>query len=305
MKPAVESTPLKVRANGIDFGCLEWDGGTRGLVLAAHGFPDHAPTFEAFGQALAAEGYRVVAPYLRGYAPSEITEGPYHPMAIAQDLTELAVALRRDREPLYLVGHDWGAAATYLAAAALGDSVEKIVTLAVPHGGGFTQALISNPEQQRRSWYMFFFQLPFAEPAVAYENFAFIDRLWQDWSPGYEPPPGAMAQLKETLAKEGVLSAALSYYRDTFQTPFLNDDLVEFSHRAAAKIKAPCLYLHGALDGCVGWEVADAMGDGFAGELVKELVPGVGHFLHLEQPELIHRRVLAWFSGEPAMQGEA
>ncbi len=302
MQTAIESTPLRVRANEVDFSCLEWNGGSRGLVLAAHGFPDHAPTFKALGQALAAEGYRVVAPYLRGYAPTDITTGPYHPTAIAKDLFELATTLRREQEPLYMVGHDWGAAATYLAAAALGPTVSRIVTLAVPHGSGFAQALVANPEQQRRSWYMFFFQLPFASAAVAHQDFAFIERLWRDWSPGYQAPPAEMQALKETLGKEGVLTAALYYYRDTFQTPVLNDELVEFSHRAAAKIKAPCLYLHGTDDGCIGWEVAEAMADGFEGELVKEQIAGVGHFLHLEQPESINARVVDWLaqSGVPS-----
>src|SRR4030095_4472637 len=91
-----------------------------------------------------------------------------------------ALAQEPGTEPVTVLGHDWGAAAAYGAATMAPERIAKLITMAVPHG--VTKALVTNPAQQRRSWYMFFFQMSFAETAVSYKDFAFIERLWEDWS---------------------------------------------------------------------------------------------------------------------------
>lgn len=170
-----------IEANGLTFHYLEAGAGP--TVLALHGFPDHPRSYRHQMPALAAAGYRVVAPYMRGYAPTEAPEGSYFGVpALAADAVALAAALSDD--PVVLIGHDWGAAAAHTAAALAPERFSKLITIAVPYGPAFTQSLVTSPLQQRRSWYMFFFQLPFAEAAVAHDGFAFIERLWRDWSPG-------------------------------------------------------------------------------------------------------------------------
>ncbi len=202
-----EPTKGSIEANGLTFHYLE--AGTGPLVLALHGFPDHARSYRHQMPALAAAGYRVVAPYLRGYAPTEIPQGGYFGVpALAADAVALARAL--SDEPVVLIGHDWGAAAAHAAAVMAPERFSKLITIAVPYGPAFTTALVTSAEQQRRSWYMFFFQLPFAEAAVALDDFAFIERLWRTgrragtsraaswirsserWAPRvFSPPPSA------------------------------------------------------------------------------------------------------------------
>src|SRR5205807_3317041 len=103
-----------VRANGIQFHYLE--AGSGPLVLCLHGFPDHARSFRFQLPALAKAGFRAVAPYLRGYAPTDVPEaGPYQSAALAKDAVALIDALS-PKEPAFVFGHDWGALAAYGAA---------------------------------------------------------------------------------------------------------------------------------------------------------------------------------------------
>ncbi|MEE2778802.1 MAG: alpha/beta hydrolase [Acidobacteriota bacterium] len=276
-----------VGANGVTFHYLEVGEGP--TVLALHGFPDHARSYRHQMPALAEAGYRVVAPYLRGYAPTENPEGDYFGVpALAADAVALANAL--SAEPVVLVGHDWGAAAAHVAAAMSPQTFSKLITMAVPYGPAFTQSLVASPEQQRRSWYMFFFQLPFAEVAVGLDDFAFIERLWRDWSPGWDFPQGEMDSLKRTLGKPGVLTAALTYYRHTFNPPPNAPTLEEVT--TPQQIQVPTLYLHGRDDGCIGAELAEGMDSFFDEGLEKVIVDGAGHFVHQEQPKEVNRLIL-------------
>ena len=103
-----------VRANGIQFHYLE--AGSGPLVLCLHGFPDHARSFRFQLPALAKAGFRAVAPYLRGYAPTDVpANGPFQYAALAKDAAALVEALS-PKEPGFVFGHDWGAVATYGAA---------------------------------------------------------------------------------------------------------------------------------------------------------------------------------------------
>ena len=114
-----------------------------------------------------------------------------------------------------IFGHDWGAVAAYGAAAASPDRVSKLITAAVGYGSGFFEALATNYAQQRRSWYMFFFQTKIAEAAVSFNDFAFLEKLWTDWSPGWKWAPEDLEALKQSFRATGTLEAALGYYRVT------------------------------------------------------------------------------------------
>jgi pimeloyl-ACP methyl ester carboxylesterase len=274
-----------VKANGVTFHYLE--AGKGPLVLALHGFPDHPRSYRHQLTALADAGYRVVAPYMRGYAPTETPEGAYFGIpALAEDAVALAEALSDD--PVVLMGHDWGAAAAHAAAAAAPEKFSKLITMSVPYGK-LGPSLVNNPEQQRRSWYMFYFQQPIAAKAVPLNNFAFIERLWQEWSPGWEYPPEELASVKATLAKPGVLAGALNYYRHGFNPP---DDAPKKAGPKNPKIEVPTLYIHGRDDGCIGVELTDGMEKFFDEEFELLIIDGAGHFVHQERPEQVNRAII-------------
>ncbi|MCC6214829.1 MAG: alpha/beta fold hydrolase [Polyangiaceae bacterium] len=249
------------------------------VVLCVHGFPDIPQTWGPLAERLAAGGYRVVAPYLRGYAPSTLA-GPFHLRRIAQDLLELADALS-PRSPVLLVGHDWGAAAAFVALAIAPSRFARAVTLAVPHPLAFRAGVARHPRQLARSWYMAFFQLPAVpEAALRGHDFALVERLWRAWSPGWRPPVDHLARVKRCLAES--LPGPVDYYRALLASA--RDTALA---RAAARLEVPVLHVHGRTDGCVGVELAREQARYFGPRFRWVEVDGVGHFLHLEAPDRV------------------
>ncbi len=282
----------EVRANGLRFATLE--AGEGPLVLCLHGFPDTARSFRHQLPALAAAGFRAVAPYMRGYAPSEVpADGPYQSAALAQDAVALIEALGSEQAVVF--GHDWGAVAAHGAAILAPTRVRRLITAAVPHGPALPQAFLTSYDQQRRSWYMFFFQTPLAEMALAHDDFRFLERLWRDWSPGWEWPAEEMAALKATFREPGVVAAALGYYRQTLNPALQRPELAEQQGRTQLEpISVPTLYVHGARDGCIGLELLDGLEAMFPAGLETLVVPDAGHFVHQERPDVVNARLLAF-----------
>src|SRR2546426_7831902 len=121
----------RIDANGLRFAYLEEGEGP--LVLLLHGYPDDANTWSHLLPELAGAGFRAVAPWTRGYPPTEIPErGFYDPGTLATDARELIGSLGGG-EPAFVVGHDWGAATAWYLAAAYPEAVRRAVILSIPH----------------------------------------------------------------------------------------------------------------------------------------------------------------------------
>lgn len=269
------------------------------LALCLHGFPDHAPTWTALLSDLAAAGFHAVAPWMRGYAPTAVpSDGRYQTAALSLDALALADALAPADRPAVIVGHDWGALAAYGAVVHRPERFRRLVAMSVPHPALLAGRLLTTPAQLKRSWYMFFFQLPLAGMAVGADDFALIDTLWRDWSPGFEPPADHLRGVKEALAAPGGLDAALGYYRDLWDPTRQDPRLTAVQGGANGWVPVPTLYLHGADDGCIGAEIvdADAMKPLFPAGLDVAIVAGTGHFLHLEDPAGVNRRIVEFVS---------
>src|SRR5215470_14380256 len=200
-----------VRANDLEFGLLE--AGSGPLALCLHGFPDTAHTWEHLLPALAGAGFRAVAPFMRGYAPTAIpADGAYQVGALVADAVALHQALDGDGDAV-LIGHDWGAETAYGAAAFAPDRWRRLVTLAVPPAA-LDPVLFGDYDQLRRFFYLFLFRDPlgFADALVASDGMAFLGRLWREWSPGY-PAGEDLALVRESLRESANLAAAIGYYR--------------------------------------------------------------------------------------------
>ncbi|MEU0412175.1 alpha/beta hydrolase [Streptomyces griseorubiginosus] len=281
-----------VQAGGLEVPILE--AGSGPLVVFLHGFPDHAASWAGILDRVAREGYWAVAPAQRGYWPGGAApDGSYRIASTGQDVLALIEALGRERADL--VGHDFGAAAAYAAASLDPRRVRKLVTIAAPHGRQLMNAWVTDGDQQRRSWYMFFFQSALAEAAVERDDFAFVDRLWREWSPGYEQPDAERAALKETLGAPGVLTEILGYYRQLF-TPPADEATRALEARAFGAITVPSLYLHGADDNCFSVKVSDGMDDLFTNGFERVVIPGAGHFPHLEQPQTVADHIVGFLN---------
>jgi len=260
------------------------------LVLCLHGFPDHPHSLGPMMHRIAGAGYRALAPWMRGYSPSVLT-GPYHADQLAADAIGLTEALS-PKAPVAIVGHDWGAVAAYQAVGARPDRFRCAVTMAVPHPLAFFDGFRRDPSQALRSWYMLFFQLPLLPELVVPRNdFAFIDRLWRAWSPGYTHDPDARAELHRCLAAS--MPAPIEYYRAIAQPP-----RAAFARFKAGTLRGatrvPTMMLHGADDGCISVELCRGQEQYYGGPFEFGVIAGAGHFFPLEAPEATADRVIAW-----------
>jgi pimeloyl-ACP methyl ester carboxylesterase len=279
----------RVEANGVTFQCLE--AGQGPLVLCLHGFPDNAYTYSELLPALAAAGFRAVAPFMRGYAPtSPAPDGRYQSVLLAQDALALIAALGAERARL--VGHDWGATATYGAAALAPERIERMVTIGAAHPAAFRGGLATSYERHKGVWHAYFFQMPFAEQVVAADDFAYLEAWWRDASPEFDPAP-VIERVKATFREPGVVSAALGYYRHTFHPANRDPALQALQERvSSAPTSVPTLALHGTRDRPGRLEAFEGMDDLFRGGLEKVVYKGAGHFVHVERPGDVNRRIV-------------
>jgi pimeloyl-ACP methyl ester carboxylesterase len=301
---APQAETLRLTVENIPFTALAWGPADGPLALCLHGYPDTARTWRHLGPELAARGWRVVAPYTRGYAPTGLApDGAYGVGALARDALALR-SLLADDEPAVLIGHDWGAVTAYLAGSYAPAAFRRIVTMAVAPGPVLVAPLRSPRRfvadaplilrQLRMSWYMFFQLLPWlSERSLP----RLIPKLWADWSPGYDAHDDLIDVLAALREPEHA-TAALRYYRALF-LPWTRRGTYSSEQRHLFGIPpVPLLYLHGAQDGCQLPEIAARSGELLRDPSRAEVIPGVGHFLHLERPDVVGVRI-AEFLGRP------
>jgi pimeloyl-ACP methyl ester carboxylesterase len=281
-----------VRANGLQFGVLE--AGSGPLALCLHGFPDAAHTWRHLLPALAGAGFHAVAPFMRGYAPTAVpADGAYHLGVLVADAVALHEVLGGDGNAV-LIGHDWGAEAAYGAAAFAPDRWRRLVTLAVPPAA-LDEVLFSDYEQLKRFFYLFMFRDPagFAETVVARDDLAFLDKLWRDWSPGFQPGEH-LVRVKHCLRQPANLAAALGYYRAAGGAPGTGALYAAEQEAVGRQAPQPTLYLHGAGDGCIGADLVRGAERLLAPSSRMIVIDDAGHFLHLEEPSQVNDHILSW-----------
>lgn len=275
-----------IKANGLEFAYLSAGPPAGPLALLLHGFPDTPHSWRHLMPALAETGFRVVAPYMRGYAPSSVApDGAYQTGALSSDANALHEAFGGDSSAV-LIGHDWGAATTYGAIGTAPERWRKAVAMSLPPIGALMTGFFSY-EQLKRSFYIFLFQTPLAEIAF---NEEFIAKLWRDWSPGHSED---LTHVMDALRAPENTAAALGYYRAMLDP---TRHLPEYAAAQAAPIgTVPTLYLHGSDDGCLGVDVLDE-------ELAAHLPPGsrtsviegAGHFMQVDRPGEVNTAILDW-----------
>jgi pimeloyl-ACP methyl ester carboxylesterase len=274
-----------VNVNGVRFAYIEEGQGP--LVLLFHGYPETARSWATVQKRIAAAGYRVVAPYMRGYPPTDFAT-EYSVKALGLDVLALIDLLSED-ESAVVVGHDWGAAAVYRAAAEDPSKIKKLVALSIPHARAFAGDLTVFWEAPHFVYYQF----PWAERLLWSNDFAHIDRIYKQWAPNYSPTPEVMADIKSTLRVPGATESALSYYWTLVRTPTAENEAV-----AAKDIAVPTLIITGSGDGPMITGRFEKARSAFTGPYKLVELGGVGHFPQLEAPDQTAEAIIN-FLAEP------
>jgi len=276
-----------------------------GVVLCMHGFPDTPETFRQLAESLQQQGYYVLVPFLRGYEGSSLSSS-YYLLDLAEDMVK-ALNYFDVQGGVHLVGHDWGALVAYLVSSLIPERVLSVSTLAMPRVMEDRQW--TRPVQLRNSWYMGFFQLRhLSDWWVERHDYAFIERLWTDWSPDTDwSSHEALMAIKDVfrIGRQHILRGALSYYRDNVPTLALPSVLL-FGRSRESKLalekalkfsKVPTQVIYGVNDGCVdqstfAYKDASVL---FPPALYRiQALQGVGHFMHLEKPREVFHLIHDW-----------
>lgn len=290
---------LDVPAPDVDLKVLTWGPPDAPIALCLHGFPDTAYGWRKMAPRLVESGWRVVAPFMRGYAPSSIpSDGSYHIGALMDDALRVRSAAGGTARDV-LIGHDWGAMAAAGLAAMPDSPFAKAVILSVPPAAAFRplgrvpdrgRLARQLPSQLVRSWYIIYFQLPWLpERSVSWVP----PLLWKRWSPGYD----AEEDLRHVDAAIGTPEswrAALGPYRAVIRNTRPPARYAELHRHWTEAPRLPSLYLHGHDDGCATPAFAHwtekVLPDGSDVAIVEH----AGHFLQLEQPDKVAELVLAF-----------
>jgi pimeloyl-ACP methyl ester carboxylesterase len=252
------------------------DTGTGSPVLLLHGWPDAANVWRHQVPALAADDYRVLAPNLRGFGGSSrpaAVEAYVAPRMVG-DVVGLLDHLSIERA--HLVGHDWGAAISWMTAALVPDRVASVTALSVGHPAAFRSA---GWRQREKSWYMLLFQFPgVAEQWLSADGF----RNLRQWSrhPDIDP-------VVERLAEPGALAASLNLYRAILPPAWLVEPPLELP-----PVQAPAMGIWSSGDLALTEEAMTGSAAQVAGPWRYERLDGVGHWLQLEAPEVVNALLL-------------
>lgn len=288
---------LDVTTPAVQLRALTWGPEDAPIALCLHGFPDTAYGWRKLAPMLVDAGWRVVAPFMRGYVPSSLpTDGSYHVGALMDDaLHVLRAAGPTGRD--VLIGHDWGAIAGTGLAAMPDGPFAKTVIMSVPMSAAFRplgripdglSLAAQLPRQLARSWYIMYFQLPGLPDRSASWV---VPRLWRQWSPGY-PAAEDVRHVDAAIGAAPRWRAALGYYRATVRNTRPPERYAELHRYWLQAPVRPTLYLHGRDDGCAApdyerW-VRRILPEGSATAIVDD----AGHFLQLEQPEVVGRHIV-------------
>ena len=236
------------------------------LVLLLHGFPQTSLSWRHQLDALAAAGYRAVAPDQRGYSPG----------ARPGDVGDYRV------ERFHLVGHDWGGAVAWQVAGRHPERLRTVTSVSTPHPGAFRRS-IQEGEQRDKSSYILFFRSPEAEPFFLDSEAAGLRALYT--ASGLADD--AVEEYVRVLTQPGAMTGALNWYRA------VDLGLVE----GLGPITTPTMYVWSTFDPALGREAAEATAAQVEGAYRFEVLEGVSHWIPEEAPDALNTLLLESLGG--------
>ena len=259
------------------------DGPAHGeLVLLLHGFPQTSLSWRHQLGALAAAGYRAVAPDQRGYSPGArpTDVGDYRVERLVGDVLGFADALGVER--FHLVGHDWGGAVAWQVVGRHPERLRTVTSVSTPHPGAFRRS-IQDGEQRDKSSYILFFRSPEAEPFFLDNDAALLRALYT--ASGLADD--AVEEYLRVLTQPGAMTGALNRYRAA------DLGLVE----GLGPITTPTMYVWSTFDPALGREAAEATAAQVEGPYRFEVLEGVSHWIPEQAPDALNTLLLEHLGG--------
>ncbi len=259
------------------------------LVILLHGFPELWFSWRHQIEPLAAAGFRVVAPDQRGYNLSDKPQGlaAYCLDRLAEDVLDLIHACGRERA--FVVGHDWGGVSAWWTAVRFPEVVEKLAILNVPHPIVMRRFLFTHSAQRKRSWYIFFFQLPWLpESLFRADNFRHGVRALRSAARPGTFTDEDVARYREAWAQPGALKSMIHWYRAALRRPP--------QRLPSVRVKPETLLIWGELDRFLGAEMI-APSLALCDQASEMRLPNASHWVHHEEAEAVNRRLREFFAG--------
>ncbi|MGE0717616.1 MAG: alpha/beta fold hydrolase [Alphaproteobacteria bacterium] len=261
-------------------------------VFLMHGFPDDPRTWDGAVGPLAAAGWRVIVPWLRGYGPTRFLDAATprsgQQAALGDDLRALMAALDIGRA--HLAGYDWGGRAACIVAALWPERVAGLVSI-----GGYNIQNIARANrpapaiQEYRYWYQWYLHTERGAAGLAANRHDICRLLWRLWSPNWDFDDATYAATGASFDNPDFVAVSVQSYRHRYGAAPGDPDLEEIERRLAAQppIAVPTVVLHGACDGVSPPEDSAGHARFFTGPYVRRVVPVAGHFLPREAPETV------------------
>jgi pimeloyl-ACP methyl ester carboxylesterase len=272
------------------------------MLLMIHGYPDNAYSWEHQIRYFSQNGFRVIAPFTRGYLPTKTNSDSFFDRAtLANDMAKL-IELLNANKPAYLVGQDWGAAIGYGILGAFPHLVKRAVLLAVPHPVEIMRTLKSSPEHIIRSFHWFLFQFQGIPEFVINANKGkFLKWLWRIWSHNSSNQQSLQDRqhidhIVTSMLQGTSVTDTLAYYRAALQSKYRDPQLAQVWERLNYPISVPTRVLCGQQD--MRREMLPRQTDLFTPEAQFnwQLVNNAGHFLHREQPDIVNTGIIEWLN---------
>lgn len=283
-------TMRMVRANGLDFELAEaggGDGDDSPLALMLHGFPELNYSWRHQMPMLAARGYRVWAPNLRGYGASS-RPGKVRDYALDRLVADVvALIAESGAKQVLLIAHDWGAVIAWAVAILHPELIDRLVIMNVPHPK-VAEREIRKWRQLRRSWYMFFFQLPaLPEWLLRAGKARAIGRAFTGSAVNPERfAPEDVAIYRRAAARPGAVQAMLDYYRALFKY----HDSVDLGE---GRVTAPTLMIWGEQDVALNIHCLDGTGK-WVPDLEIVRLPQASHWVQQDAPDAVNAALADW-----------
>ena len=295
---------LTVRTPMLEIGYAAYGDAAGFPIVLLHGFPDDIHAWDTVAPPLAAAGYRVLVPYLRGYGTTRFLSATEPRMAqqaaIAQDLRDFMDALGLERAAL--AGYDWGGRAACITAILAPERVRALVTI----GGYNVQNALASPRpaaavEERSHWYQWYFNTERGRVGLEQHRHGICRLLWEEWSPTWHFDDATYDQTAPSFDNLDFVPVVIHSYRHRHGNAPGDPRFDQVEHHLATRppITVPTLVLHGADDTVSRPQRSERDMAMFPPGTTRHVIAGAGHFMPREKPRAVVDALLTLLASTP------